>query len=323
MQPNIEPRYLRISTTPACAYRCPYCQPEGPSRSASSGSSSPQRIAAAVRVLARLGVGRVRLTGGEPLLRRDCADIVRALVDVPGISEVTLTTNGERLAQRAEQLRGAGLRRVNIHLDTLRAERFQRLTGQATHARVLEGIVAAQNVGLSPIKINVVLMKGINDDEILDFCAWGAEQDVVVRFIELMNTGPARDFVHSHFLSGKDARNIIRGRHRLEPRFESRGCSPAQEYVLDEGAATVGFIEAESKPFCAGCNRLRLTHDGRLSTCLYGGAPLHLARLLDRVDSDSPQATSAVRLFLEQKRSRNPSVVGQGHDRFSMAYVGG
>jgi cyclic pyranopterin phosphate synthase len=274
-------------------------------------------------MLVRFGVSRVRLTGGEPLLRRDCAELVRTLAALRDLTEVTATTNGELLADQALDLRQAGLARVNVHLDTLRPERFTELTGRSTHADVLRGIAAARHAGLLPIKVNVVLMKGINDAELLDFCRWAIDEQITVRFIELMDTGPSREFVRRRFLSGEDARDIIRSRHRLVPRFSLRGCSPAREYLLDDSKGVVGFIEAETKPFCNGCNRLRLTHDGRLSTCLFGGAPLHLARLLAGADGNVMQVEDSVRRFLTEKEISNPSVKGGHRERFSMADIGG
>lgn len=320
---GMKPRYLRISATPACGFRCPYCQPVGAARVPSGWSLSALDFGRLVSLLANCGVTRVRLTGGEPLLRRDCVELVRTLAELRALSEVTVTTNGEFLADRAVELRRAGLARVNVHLDTLQPERYTELTGRSTHADVLSGIAAARSAGLLPIKVNVVLMKGINDAELLDFCRWAVDEQLTVRFIELMDTGPSREFVRHHFMSGEAARDIIQGRHRLVPRFAQRGCSPAREYVLDDSKGVVGFIEAETKPFCEGCNRLRLTHDGRLSTCLFGGAPLHLASLLDGAGEDVAQVEESVRQFLLNKDTSNPSVVGSSHARFSMADIGG
>lgn len=319
----MRPLYLRLSTTPACSFRCPYCQPEGPARGCATSLLPREDLLRAVAALTRVGVSRIRLTGGEPLLRRDCVEIVQDAAGLEGVSEVTITTNGERLAARVDGLRQAGLKRVNVHLDTLRSDRFHALTGSNRHADVLSGIRAARDAGLQPVKVNVVLMKGVNDDEILDFCGWAIEEAVTVRFIELMDTGPSRGFVRDHFMAGAEARDLIANRFSITPRFDSRGCGPAREFVLGDNEGIVGFIEPESKPFCDGCNRLRLTHDGRLSTCLYGGAGLPLAGLLRHVGADTTSVQDEIRRFLDRKRSRNPVLAGDNHAPFSMAHIGG
>lgn len=316
--------YLRVSTTEGCALRCPYCQPDGPQvATGRSRQLTPAEIARVVRGLERLGVNRVRLTGGEPLSRPDCLEIVERLRRIDGIREISLTTNGERLAKQASDLKRAGLDRINIHLDSLRPDRFRELARRDSHAAVLAGIEAAQTSGLTPIKLNTVMMKGINDDELVDFCQLAVDSGFVVRFIELMDTGPARDFVVRHFMSGKEAREIIGRRFDVSLRFEDRGASPAQEYLLDGGRGTIGFIASESVPFCDACNRLRLTSDGRLQGCLYeaGGTELRWMLRDEAVSEDDLMGVMAS--TLARKQPYHPQLTHLPRQRFSMAQVGG
>lgn len=316
------PLYLRLSTTSACGFRCPYCQPGASYRVVGGSPLAPERYARAVGVLAELGVRRVRLTGGEPLLRRDCPQTIAALAALPGIAEVALTTNGELLAQRAETLAAVGLRRVNVHLDTLRPERFARLTGRDSLAAVFAGIDAARRAGLEPLKINIVLMRGINDDEIVEFCQWAIAESLRIRFIELMDTGPARSFVREHFFSAADALARIAERFDLAPRFDERGCSPAREYLVAGGALTVGVIAAESAPFCEGCNRLRLTAEGELLSCLFSRKGFALDQALE-VGIEQEQVLARLGAFLGQKVACNPALGMGATGPFSMAKIGG
>ena len=214
-----EGRYLRLSVTPACGFHCPYCQPDGPVVMKAERLLGAEAYARAVSLLTELGVHRVRLTGGEPLSRPDVVHIVESLAGLPRLAEVALTTNADRLERLARPLAEAGLKRVNVHVDSLRPERFARLTGGKSLRKVLLGIEAARRWGLEPLKLNVVLMRGLNDDEIEDFGAFACREGVQVRFIELMDTGPSRDFVRRHFMSGEEARERLARRFSIERRF--------------------------------------------------------------------------------------------------------
>ncbi|MEW6775078.1 MAG: GTP 3',8-cyclase MoaA [Bdellovibrionota bacterium] len=317
--------YLRLSITDGCAFRCPYCQPGGVAAGAAARGHllAPSEIERTARALAGLGATRVRLTGGEPLSRPECAEIVSKLRSIPEIREIALTTNGERLAQLARPLKDAGLGRINVHVDSLDPGRFSQLSGGFELGKVLSGIDAALEAGLSPLKVNVVLMRGINDGELWDFCRFAKEKGVRVRFIELMNTGPSPEFVRRHFFSAAEARRKIGERHALTPRFEDRGASPAREYLLDGGPATLGFIASETEPFCEACNRIRLTADGKLKVCLYDPAGLDVRGLLRNAVCSDGELEQVLGAAIGAKRSYHPDFGQRGERPFSMARVGG
>lgn len=263
--------YLRIAVTDRCNLRCTYCMPaEGIAPQNHEEILRYEEIARLVSAGISTGIRRVRLTGGEPLVRRDIVDLVGALTSLPGLEEVSLTTNGTLLAPLAPQLAAAGLARVNVSLDSLRPARFRSLTRGGDVARVLAGIDQALAVGLGPVKVNVVVMAGVNDDEIIDLARLSLGRAVHIRFIELMAIGESATrgggYVPSAVLW-----------ERLQPLVEEAGGAteehiagngPAKSYRLNGAQGTVGFISPVSARFCADCNRLRLTADGHLRPCL-------------------------------------------------------
>jgi len=258
--------YLRISVTTECNLRCIYCRPSHRSVVALDSDQllTNQEIIAIVTAAARLGVYKIRLTGGEPLLRRDLLALVRGIAAIPGIRDLPMTTNGILLAESAEALAQAGLTRVNVSLDTLRHDRFRAITGADVLDRVLAGLHAAAVAGLTPIKINVVAMRGVNDDEFPEFARLARENNWNVRFIEMMPFGNA-PMAGASFISAEEIRS------RLGPLLElpsSPSSGPARTYGWPDSRGTVGFISPVSKHFCDHCNRLRLTADGRLRPCL-------------------------------------------------------
>lgn len=261
--------YLRISVTEACNFRCIYCAPNGFSTPRESPLSADQ-IESIVRAAVALGITKIRLTGGEPLLRRDLVRIVRAIASVEGVRDLALTTNGFLLARLARDLADAGLKRVNISLDTLRRERFIEIVGVDAFDAVWAGIDAAEDAGLAPIKINVVAMRGINDDEFADFARLTLEHPWHVRFIELMPVGASeatRDFFNRHFIS---ANELMARLPDLAKSDAPQGSGPARTYRLPGAQATIGFITPASEHFCNACNRLRVTARGALCACLFG-----------------------------------------------------
>jgi len=282
-----------------------------------------EEIGRAVRSLADLGVTRVRLTGGEPLSRPDHGAVIEDICSVDSLREVSITTNGQLLERHAQALRDAGVSRVNVHVDTLRKGRFRLLGGRGDLATVLRGIEVAQRVGLKPVKINVVLMRDLNSDELIDFCEYSATTGITVRFIELMNTGPAPDFVRRHFMSAAEARERIAKVYELTPRFLKRGASPAQEFLVDGGRAAIGFIASESAPFCKGCNRLRLTAAGVLKGCLYERGGLDLLSMLRDGDCSDDRLSEQLTHALGRKRSHHVHNDATGSHTFSMAETGG
>jgi len=262
-------QYLRLSITDACQSRCIYCRPAG--WSARPGPQmSADEIVALVSHLARHGVNKVRLTGGEPTARRDLPEIVRRLALVPGLTELAMTTNGLRLAAQAQQLKAAGLKRVNISLDTLNTEKYHRITGVDGLRDVLAGIDAALAADLKPVKLNTVVVRGENDYDLSELLLFAQWKGTPIRFIELMPMGPLAGRWQERFVSESEMRQ------RLSdvvvswvPRPDTR--DPARKYYagMTYGRGVhVGFITAMSCPFCSGCNRLRIAADGSIYPCL-------------------------------------------------------
>ena len=262
--------YLRLSVTDRCNYRCSYCLPmQKMDWMRRSDLLSYEEIERLLTVFARLGIRRVRLTGGEPLVRRDLVDLVARLGAIEGLEDIAMTTNGHALAAKAEALKAAGLSRVNVSLDTLDADAFREVTRGGTLSKVLEGIEAARSAGLTPIKVNCVVVKGINDDAptaMLDYFAPHAE-DTIVRFIEAMPF-EGTTAVGRHVASGS-LRDVLEDRLQLETDgAHARHGGPATAWRVRESGLRVGFISAMSEHFCESCNRLRLQADGTLRTCL-------------------------------------------------------
>ncbi|MFE6795655.1 GTP 3',8-cyclase MoaA [Paenibacillus chitinolyticus] len=263
--------YLRISVTDRCNLRCVYCMPEeGMTFEPDERLLSYDEITEVVRVLAEMGVRKLRITGGEPLVRRDLYVLIRQLAAIPGIEDIALTTNAVFFAQQAERLREAGLTRINISLDSLRPDRFKLITRGGDVARVMAGIEAAQRVGLYPVKLNVVLMQGLNDDEIDDFLQMTVDKDIQVRFIEYMPIGHQDDTWKLRYvpLSSVLDRCSERG-WKVEEVQSVKGNGPSQNYRIAGGRGSFGLIHPVSDHFCASCNRLRLTADGNIKPCLY------------------------------------------------------
>lgn len=272
--------YLRISVTDRCSFRCIYCMPRG------GVSLIPRRdlltyeeVCAVVGAAAELGINKVRISGGEPLVRANLTHLVRLLSRVPGIDDLSLTTNGLRLGELAVSLKEAGLRRVNVSLDSLRSSRFAGITGSDGLGTVLDGIRAAQRAGLEPVKINMVVMRGINDDEAADFVERGEQEGWHVRFIELMPFGgPVGEGLR--FVPASEVRERLAPLGPLEACYPEAGSGPARYYRIKGSASTIGFISPVSDHFCSGCNRLRLTADGRLLPCLLSDREVDLRAAL-------------------------------------------
>ena len=259
--------YLRISVTDRCNLRCIYCMPpEGVPQMSHSEILSYEEIRAVVQAAAELGISRVRLTGGEPLVRAELPELVKMLSRIEGIQELSLTTNGILLKNYALELKQAGLSRVNVSLDTLKANRFQHITRLGKLKDVLEGIEAAKEAGFQPVKINTVVMRSINDDEILDFATMTYADGWHMRFIELMPFKGVAEFVPSNELRQHTS---LLGKVELCESITGNG--PAMYYRLAGAKGTIGFISPLTElSFCSQCNRMRLTPDGRLRPCLLG-----------------------------------------------------
>jgi cyclic pyranopterin phosphate synthase len=264
-------RSLRLSVTDRCNLRCRYCMPaEGMEWLPREDLLSFEEIERIARALAGAGIGDIRLTGGEPLVRRGLAGLVERLTAVPGIREVSITTNGVLLADQVDGLVAAGLGRVNVSLDSLDPSRFAAITRRADLDRVLAGLAACErHPGLRPIKVNAVLLRGLSEPDILPLAGLARERPFVVRFIEVMPLDAPRDWRPDSVLRGTEVREMIDARWPLEPLGRERPSAPATRWRFADGAGEVQFVSSVTESFCAACDRLRLTADGQLRTCLF------------------------------------------------------
>lgn len=228
-----------------------------------------EEIARLARLFVRAGVEKLRLTGGEPLVRNNIEKLVEDLASVGGVKELCLTTNGSLLAEKAAALKSAGLKRINVSIDTLDREKFRRMTKRGDLDKVLEGLFAAQREGLEPIKINAVVERGVNDDDILDLVAFAREHGFTMRFIEYMDVGNANEWTSKKLVPKKEIVEKIHARFPLKEIGRSNGTAPAVDYEFADGAGQVGIVASVTEPFCTTCNRARLTADGKLVTCLF------------------------------------------------------
>ena len=262
--------YLRISLTDHCNLRCTYCMPaEGLEWLPSADLLRAAEIVRLVRIGTELGITEVRLTGGEPLVRPDVVEIVAGLAALPRAPHLSVTTNGLRLARLAGPLAEAGLARVNVSCDTLSRETYQRLTLRDRLRDVLAGIAAAREAGLAPVKVNTVLMRGVNDHEAAALLRWALAEGVQLRFIEQMPLDPQHSWNRAMMVSQAEVLDhLAHAGFHLTPLGE-RGSAPAEEFLVDGGPATVGVVGSVSNPFCAACDRVRLTADGHWRSCLF------------------------------------------------------
>ncbi|HEY3400489.1 MAG TPA: GTP 3',8-cyclase MoaA [Geothrix sp.] len=276
---------LRISVTDRCNFRCTYCMPKevfGPDHPFLPREAllSFEEITRLVRIFTGLGVAKVRLTGGEPLMRRELPALVRMLSEVPGLADLALTTNGTLLPELAAPLKAAGLQRVTVSLDTLRPDRFRAISDtDLPLGRVLSGIEAARAAGFGPIKLNCVLKRGLNDDEILDLAAFAREEGHTLRFIEFMDVGTTNGWRLESVVSAADVRRLIESRWPLEP-MGTGNDAVARGWRYRDGKGEIGLIASVTAPFCRGCDRARLSAEGRLYTCLFASESLDLRGFL-------------------------------------------
>ena len=288
--------YLRISITDRCNFRCRYCMPlEGLPWLPKQDILRYEEFTAIVRELAPLGLRRLRITGGEPTIRPDLAELVAQLRAVPGIEDIALSTNGVRLPDLAPALAAAGLDRVNISADSLRPERVVEIARRDLGFDLVRAASAAEAAGLAPIKINVVVMRGINDDEVADFAALTREHPWHVRFIELMPVGELRELTWDHVVPSDEILSRLAAQGPLEP-FEgpARGNGPAVYHRYAGAPGSVGVITPMTHTYCELCNRVRLTADGRLRTCLFGDHEVLLRDALRRGEPLAPLFAKAL-----------------------------
>lgn len=279
--------YIRLSVTDKCNLRCFYCMPSGfKDFEAAENWLNFDEIERIVSVFGMLGVSRIRLTGGEPLVRKRLPDIVRRLSSLPGIDDLSLSTNAMLLASQAQQLKMAGIARINVSLDSLKPERFTEITRGGGLDKVLDGLMAAKQVGFDPIKINMVALRGTNDDEFIDMVEFCAEHGFTLRFIESMPVGDTGHEFSAQYMSLSQVREQISAVYDLVPGFMPGG-GPAEYYQLSGYDLKIGFITPISWHFCQTCNRVRLSVDGVLYLCLGQEHSLSLRPLLRSGISDS------------------------------------
>ena len=310
--------YLRISVTDRCNLRCIYCMPpEGIPRMPHSEVLSYEEISTVAQIGAELGINKIRLTGGEPLVRAELPKLVKMLSQIEGIDEVSLTTNGTLLKRYGLELRRAGLSRVNVSLDTLKADRFRHITRLGKLKDALDGIEAARGAGLHPVKINMVVMRGINDDEVLDFANMTYKEGWHVRFIELM---PFADV--TKFIPSSEIRQRIVSLGTLKPCSPITGNGPARYYRLPGARGTIGFISPITEHFCSSCNRMRLTSDGRLCPCLLADNEIDLKGLL-RHNASLQELERLILKAVASKPERHHLADGIAPMKQNMSQIGG
>jgi cyclic pyranopterin phosphate synthase len=317
--------YLRISVTDRCNLRCVYCLPEdGVTWQAREDQLSAEEIARVTEAAARVGVKRVRLTGGEPLVRPDIVEIVARLVSIPHIEEVSLTTNAMLLAKLAQPLAEAGLTRVNISLDTLDADKFKRITRGGTLGHLWDGIAAAEQAGLAPLKLNTVVVRGLNADELPALAHLTMENPWHVRFIELMPVGNSQNWgdgfpaLDERYVSVQEMRDQLAG-FDLQPTTAPIGNGPARTFQIPDALGTVGFISPLGEHFCQTCNRIRLTADGFLRSCLLLDGEVNLREALRAGEPLPPLIQKAV----DAKPEGHELVLQHFPESRRMAQIGG
>ena len=296
--------YLRISITDRCNLRCTYCMPpDGMNLLAHHDILSYEEIVRIAQIAVNEGISKIRITGGEPLVRKGMVNLVHNLSQLDGIKDLSMTTNGILLSEYARPLVDAGLQRVNVSMDSLQPGLFKDITRGGDLSLVWKGIEKAQDAGLSPIKINVVAMQGFNDSEIIDFARLTIANDYQVRFIEFMPIGNGNGWHQEKYLSGLKIRTIIEEHHMLEPvlRNQEGMRGPAELYRLPGAQGMIGFINPISSHFCTTCNRLRLTADGKLRPCLFADQEIDILQPLRSAGTDEE-----LKLLLHEALSSKP-----------------
>jgi cyclic pyranopterin phosphate synthase len=316
--------YLRVSVTNRCNLRCKYCMPEEGVEDLGHGNIlSLEEIVRLVKVAARIGIQKVRLTGGEPLVRKNITKLIADIACIPKINDIAITTNGMLFADMAEELKAAGLTRVNFSVDSLKEEKFQYITSRGNLHEVARSISKALELGMAPVKINTVVMKGINDNEILDFVELTKKMPLHVRFIEFMPVGDLPFYKTDRVVTVSEIREIIEQKYELYKEANVQGNGPAKSYRVRGGLWTVGFISAMSDHFCSECNRIRMTADGKLRGCLFGKEEFNLRLALQNYASDeilSDIFSKAIR----EKPQRHHMDEGWGEDNKRKMYqIGG
>lgn len=314
--------YLRLSLLPVCNFRCTYCLPHGnPKESLHKSHLSLEEISRLTKAFLGLGIKKIRLTGGEPTLRSDLLKIVETIAAYPQISCVALTTNGFKLTEIAKPLKDVGLNHLNVSVDSLSPQLFEKITGQNLLSEVLEGIEKAQQAGISKIKINCVVLKGINEQEVGSLIDWAQERQLELRFIELMETGDRIQYFKEHHCDLSFIETLL-----MEKGFESTvrepHAGPADMWENRNRRVRVGLIRPYRKNFCDSCNRLRVTSEGALQLCLFGNGTLPLRQYLQR-EGEEKNIQQAVQMALTGKTKSHLLHEGNYGITPNLATIGG
>jgi GTP 3',8-cyclase len=326
-------RDLRISVTDRCNFRCSYCMPLDQYEWIEKKEILTfEEITRLARLFIQFGVEKIRLTGGEPLVRQDLPVLVEKLSALDGLEDLCLTTNGALLAEKIESLRVAGLRRVNISIDTLDAEKFKRMTKRGDLNKVLEGIFAAKDAGLVPIKLNAVIERGVNDDDILALVDFSRAHGFAMRFIEYMDVGNSNNWTSAKLVSKKEIIERIAARYPLKEVGRDRGSAPSVDYEFVDGQGDLGVIASVTEPFCSSCTRVRLTADGKIVTCLFsqmghdvkarlraGASDLEIGEFIGNLWRNRTDRYSAERLEALKASNYDP----KNHKKIEMISLGG
>ncbi len=327
-------RDLRISVTDRCNFRCTYCMPlDEYEWLEKSEVLSFEEITRLAHLFVQLGVKKIRLTGGEPLARRDLEKLVAQLSALDSAPELCLTTNGSLLAEKVTALKAAGLQRINVSIDSLKPDRFRQITKRGDLDKVLEGLFAAKNHGLHPIKINAVIERSVNDDEILDLVAFSREHGFAIRFIEYMDVGNANQWKSEKMVSKKEILEIINAHFPLRKIGREKGSAPSVDYQFLDGNGDIGVIASVTEPFCGTCTRARLTVDGKFVTCLFSPQGYDLKKLMrsGATDTEILQVLSSIWLkrkdrYSEERLAALHSPTGydpKEHKKIEMISLGG
>ncbi len=313
--------YLRLSITDICNFRCNYCLPNGYQPCGKNFFLTTNEIKNLVAGFAELGIKKIRITGGEPTIRKDFTQIISVISEHPQIKQLAFTTNGYRLLERAEEWYKAGLTHINVSVDSLDKDRFHAITGHNRLPEILAGINKSLEVGFRPVKINVVLLKGVNDIEIDSYLSWIKTTPITIRFIELMQTGNNAEYFRKYHISTDYIiRKLEQSGWVLRPRQQTSG--PAQEYTHSNYAGSIGIIAPYAKDFCKSCNRLRVTSNGDLRLCLFGSSGISLRHLLQH-EEQKPLLKQLISKQLAYKESSHFLAYGYTGDTKHLASVGG
>jgi len=313
---------LRVSVTDRCNFRCVYCRSANPETHMPSNHLLEwEEYERLVRILVAMGIRKVRVTGGEPMVRPGVEDFIARLKAL-GVQDLSMTTNGQMLAERCDRLVAAGMNRINISLDSLDRERFERITRTRTFDQVIAGIDAAQASALRPVKVNAVLVRGINDDEVEAFAAFARDRDLIMRFIEFMPLDADRSWTRDMVVTGAEVHARISARWPLVPVVHERS-ETARKFRFADGRGEIGLISPVSQPFCGHCSRIRLTADGKLRTCLFSKEDHDLRYLLRGGASDREIGDEIIAIVAQKEKGHRINEPGFAPPSRTMVSIGG